>query len=385
MGSLFNWLRKLNEESSISEGFFDRMFTLPGNSITKNASSRGFESIQEFTERIQKEMAAVGAAPFSDALSTTDSNAYGAQYGIRDVNAGAEEKIRRANEAAANKAQAAINRQVSQWIQESKDRIAEGILNAEIENSIKFGRRNSPISTPSALSSIGVQNTLPITNGEAGKPQASFVKQVGNAAQNYKNLTQSLGEMTRAYLEVEAAQRKAAVAARESNAANAEMSLSIEGITSEIEGMLTMRFGSMAAAAENGWAELIKKMKSGTMSYKEAQQELLKVVADERLGESIKSSLANAISSTANGVGGLVAGIANGTSDLADVGNTFLSIIATLFKQIGDALSTWAATMLVAKVAFSTNNIAGALIGAALAYGASAVAESQIQSSNSQA
>jgi len=111
----------------------------------------------------------------------------------------------------------------------------------------------------------------------------------------------------------------------------------------------------------------------------------LKHVTDdigEQLNDSMNQAFGSAIVSMVEGVGNLAVGLANGTSDMADVGNAFMGIMATMFDNIGKALAAHAATLILAKASISTMNIAGSLAGAALAFGAGAVARAAIADSS---
>lgn len=319
MGELFNWLRKLNTESGVVDGFFDRMFTLPGGSLT--GFKKGSKSEKPVLGPLDMSKFSGTKTFLSNAQSTTDSNAYGAQFGIRDLNSSAEAKIKRQNELAAAKAQREIDKQVAEWIQESKDRIAEGIFEAEKNAEAAYRKFNSGVSTPGQILPGGTNNVYSMNGGSMTKTGIEFANATtgDGSATNYDHI--------------------------------------IAGMTKAVDD---------AIAQQN-------RLNNATEDF------------GERLNKSIEVSLENAIASTAEGVGMLVAGLATGTADLADVGNTFLSIIATLFQQIGDALSTYAATMLIADIAMGSMNPAGALVGAALAYGAAALARSQIQSSGQNA
>lgn len=321
MGSIFNQLRKLNNESGIVGGFFDRMFTLPGNALGGKKGNRD-EVLGAAQENLNKVIANMGkggqSAPFSSATSTTDSNAYGAQFGVRDVNQKAEDKIRKANEIAANKAIAAMNKWVSDQIRESKERIATGLLDNQIKNDTAFRTNNSDINTPGATLPTGLTNNYTYSGQKTGQSFTNGVTGDGSAS-NYNNI--------------------------------------IAGMDAAIEQI------KIKAAKMKGVID--------TFGY--------------QLNEGIKNSLGGAVIGVTEAMGGIAAGLATGTLSLGDVGNAFLGIIADLFQNIGQALSTFAATKLLADIAFSSMSAPAALAGAALAFGAAALARSQMQESGQNA
>lgn len=306
MGELFNWLRKLNNESGVANGFFDRMFTLPGFSLGANSQAgKGDPIYNASNKKLQDIIAGMGkskSAPFSNATSNTDSNAYGSQFGIHERNKKAEDQIKKDADRKAAEAERAINAWVSEQIQQSKDRIAEGVFEAERKVNAKHRKYNSDIDAPGIVSNSG---TSTITGD--------------GSATNYDR-----------------------------------------------------PIANMSAAVDAAIAEQ-ERLRRATEDF------------EESFDQSMKNALGNALANTAQGVGELVAGIATGTADIEDVGNTFAAIIATLLRQIADALVAYAATKLLANEAFKTGNPYVALAAAAIAYGASAIAQSQINQSGEDA
>jgi tape measure domain-containing protein len=320
MGSIFNQLRKLNSESGIVGGFFDRMFTLPGNKLSGGGAGQDPFDIadKKFRDQLANMGKGKSSAPFSNAQSTTDTGSYGAQYGIRDLNPSAEAKIQKQNEIAASKAAAAINRWISDEIQKSKDRIAEGLLNAEIANNAAFRQYNTGMDPMGQRSSTGIESVYNTNTMSSSAAFSSPVTGDGSAA-NYDHI--------------------------------------IAGMDDAIKQIQT-RYA---------------RIQNSTVEF------------SDQLNESLTAAFRGFAAQSLEGMGALIGGLLEGTAGLDDVGNVFLGIMAGLFDNIGKALASYAATLLIAEVAMGSMNIAAAAAGAVLAFGAAAVLKSQMQKSGEQA
>jgi len=312
-GDIVKKARELNEITPNKRSVLDMMFTLPGN------NTGGISTIESFAKLIYAYRNPTGSEPVPtiserrERRSKLDSSAP-----ADEVNTAANEKAKKAAEIAAKKAEAAINKWVSDQIRDSKDRIASGLLDAQIANDTAFRTNNSDIKTPGAKLPTGLTNNYTYSGQKTGQSFTNGVTGDGSAS-NYNNI--------------------------------------IAGMDAAIEQI------KIKAAKMKGVID--------TFGY--------------QLNEGIKNSLGGAVIGVTEAMGGIAAGLATGTLSLGDVGNAFLGIIADLFQNIGQALSTFAATKLLADIAFSSMSAPAALAGAALAFGAAALARSQMQESGQNA
>lgn len=335
-GGLLSQLRLLNREKgalSVVGGLFGSLletglngtgYTSPSLDYARDQqSNHGYAPLIGNSLRLPGEMqpASNGQFPFAQNFNPGDAT---------PVDAAAEEKLKKANEAAANKAAAAVNKWVSEQIQASKDRIAVQFAAIEAKNQPDYNFHGT-------LGAIGQAQPRGINTG----------------LDNDLNKTQNFS----------------------SDTSGTEKSL--KGLSYVIEEMNSLGpidwHGKLAA----------DKLKLANSDL--AQEGLRTEEIGNQLGEGITNSLQNAAASTMQGVGAIAAGIAMGTADLSDVGNMFLGIMANLFESIGQALASAAAAFLIADIAIGTVNPVGAAAGAALAYAAAAIAKSQIADSGSQA
>lgn len=231
------------------------------------------------------------------------------------------EKAKKAAEKAAKEAARQLDAWTAEQIRLIKDETARQLLDAEIANNAKYRTHNSPIDTPGQRLPGGTKNTYSLNGGQMRKAGEVFTNE-------------STGD---------------------GSAINYDHIIA-----------------NMSTAVDAAIAEQARLQK--------ATQEF-----EESFDQSMKNALGNALANTAEGVGELIAGLATGTSDLEDVGNTFAAIIATLLRQIADALVAYAAVKILANEAFKSGNPYVALAAAALAYGAAAVAESAINNAGSDA
>lgn len=317
IGEIARNARDLGSIKPDKNSIWDMMFTLPG------SSTGGISKLEGVMALVNAYRNPTGAEPPPDISERRNR-----RQGIDSTRKALEDSYNYANklaqEAAEKKrkeAEAIVSKWASEQIQMSKDRIAEGILDAEIANNAKYRTHNSPIDTPGQILPTGTKNTYSLNGGEMRKTGQVFSNEStgDGSATNYDHII-------------------------------ANMSTAVD-----------------AAIAEQA------RLQKATQEF------------EESFDQSMKNALGNALANTAQGVGELVAGLATGTTDLEDVGNTFAAIIATLLRQIADALVAYAAVKLLANEAFKTGNPYVALAAAALAYGAAAVAESAINKSGEDA
>jgi len=315
LGEILSTLRKLNKEGGIVNGFFDRMFTLPGNKLSGggglmmdpvSVNDRRMAGVLQRMKNVGK----TGGNSFSGAQSVVNSDEYGGQYGIRDVNVKLEDKFRKEAESAAKRADAEVNRWIAAEIQASNDRIAKGLADAKYAQQAHYASRPA-----TGIGTRGNTGTVQKFGMDASQSHTEFANPVtgDGSATNFDHITAGMDQAI--------------------------------------------------ADIEDRYKRLKNVVEDNT----------------EQLNESITSSLRGAVSSTLEGVGSLAGALATGTADMATVGNAFMNIMATLFENIGKALAAHAATLLIAKVAISTMNPVGAAAGAALAFAAAGIARASMQ------
>jgi tape measure domain-containing protein len=315
MGEIFSWLRKLNTESGVARGFFDRMLTLPGSSLKGGKAGSKYETIEELSARLQKDFNAV-KGDTAGPQSTTDTSAYGRQYDIRETNPKAEAKIKQQNEQKAREAEQIINKWVREQIEASQQRIADALADMSLQRTLDDRKFNGVLGPMQSMDRTGTTTTH--TRDDSFDNFSSPVTGDGSAT-NYDNII-------------------------------ANMSATID----------------KAIAEQN-------RFKNATEDF------------GKQLDESIKASLGTALMDVTQLIGQIAGSLATGTFDLADAGNAFLGIMATLFDNIGKALSAYAASVLLADLAIGSMNPVGALAGAALAFAAGAAARASMQDSSASA
>lgn len=316
MGEIFRWLRKLNTESGIANGFFDRMFTLPGASLKGGKGGKGIETQEEFIARMQKDVAKTMGST-GGVQSTTNSDSYGRQYDIRETNPKAEAKIKQQNEQKAREAEAAINKWVREQIEASQQRISEKIAEISSNRELSDITHHGTLGAMGQIESKGLTSDYSIKDGYS--PATLTNPATGDGTTNYDTL--------------------------------------IANMTSTVDKVI-------------------------------AEQNRLKNATDDfgqQLDESIKASLEGAIVDITALLGQVAGSIATGTFSLADAGNAFLGIMATLFDNIGKSLASYAATILLADLMIGSMNPVGALAGAALAFAAGAAARAAMQDNSADA
>lgn len=315
-GEILKWLRALNGEAGLTQGFFDRMLTLPGMSLPTGKRGGGIESEADMVKRLSGDLTKATTAP-TGVQSVTGSDSYGRQYGIRDINPKAEAKLKAANEQAARKAEQEINRWVREQIEASQQRIAEAI--AEIESN----REMSGITHHGTLGAIGQLDSKGL--------QRDYSIKEGYSDPTFTNPTTGDG---------------------------------------------TTNYDAIIANMDNVIADIQKRYHT------------IETVTDEfgtQLNEAIKGSLEGALVDITALLGQVAGSLAAGTFNLADAGNAFLGIMATLFDNIGKSLASYAAAVLLADLAIGSMNPVGALAGAALAFAAGAAARAAMQDDSASA
>lgn len=274
MGSVFNQLRKLNSESGIVDGFFDRMFTLPGNKLS--GSGTGEDIFDAADKKFKDALANLGkgksSAPFSGAQSNTDTGSYGAQYGIRDINPAAEAKIKQQNELAANKAAAAIDKWVSEQIQQSKDRIAEGLLNLSYDNTLSQTKYHGVLGAMGQKDSTGIKR---VYNPKAGSSSNAFSNPVtgDGSAGNYDHIIAGMDDAIEKIKE------------RYARIQNAT-----DDFSERLDEALKAAFANFAAESLEGMGKLIGGLATGTAGLEDVGNTFLGIMAN--LFESIGRALA---------------------------------------------------------------------------------------------
>lgn len=325
-GSLLSQLRLLNKE----KGFLAAAGGLAGSALEtllsgtgyssealnyarNQQSNHGYDPLIGSSLRLPGEIQPTSRSqfPFAQNFSPTPTNT---------SNPAAEEKARKAAEVAARKAQREIDKWVSEEIRKSKDRIAEGLLDAEIANDAAFRKYNTGVDTPSMRGSTGLTNNYSYQRGEINKTGVSFTNATtGDGTTNYDHI--------------------------------------IAGMDDAIEQI----------------KERYSKIQHSTDEF------------SQHLADSIGSGLGVFVVGISETMGQLIGNLATGAGSMADIGNAFMGVVAGLFENIGQALASYAATLLVAKIAMGSMNIAAAAAGAVLAFGAAAVLKSQMQSASEQA
>lgn len=295
------------------------------------------------------------------------------------------EKAKKAADKAAKEAARELNKWTSEQLRIIKDETAQKIAEIDYANTRSQGKYNSWIPAQQYQNTSGIDNTYSMSGGEMSITGKKFSTELGDGATKYKSLTQGLKEMTAAYLSMEAAQRKATQSTQEANAANAEMSLSIESVTNGIENMLRDQYGSMAAAAEKGWGDLIAKVRSGVMSYGEAIKEFEKLNAGIQAGKMMEDAAKQYATGLVEFAGQMGAALSGIGEDSGKVGDRLFTITASLMDQLGQALVVASGIFEAFEVGISSMNPAVALVGAALAFGAASIIRAQAQENASSA
>ncbi|MGA9651866.1 tape measure protein [Pedobacter sp.] len=318
-GEFLKTLREINKV----EGFGFTVGAAIGGLLGDSGQMLGRRSMNNAKWRIENDKKINKGGNYIDSFPGAIGSGFGlpsslSSGGIESApNPAADEKARKAAERAAKKAAAEVNRWISDQIQQSKDRIAQGLADLEYNQTMAEVTWNGTLGPMQQAKSTGSSNLYDSKYEVSGTQLSTPI--MGDGSMNYDHI--------------------------------------IAGMTEAVDKAIE-------------------------------QQNRLKTATDDfgdQLNKSLQNSLGNAIVNTSEMVGGLAAGLVTGTATLADAGNAFLGIVAGLFQQIGEALSTYAATMIVADIAIGSMNPAGALIGAALAFGAAALARSQMQSSGEQA
>lgn len=311
-GSMLSTLRSLNKESGIVNGFFDRMFTLPGNKLT----TKGSDNFDTFDEKMNK----IGAnlykgldkTPFSNTQSTTSTEAYGQQFDIRDTNPAAEEKIRKQNEAAASRRNAELNR-----IYAEENRVAKQLLED------KLAKSESDINNAYLKYNGVIQNSI----SQLGK---EGLKNIYDS-----NSFDKIGE---------------------------EFTKSVTG-----DGETVKRWDDLADSTKNGMSKFVQEVKNGGENYKSALAEIAESDAIDQLSQGISSALRQAATDTAVALGEMIGSALSGGEGFENAGKKFGLIVANLITDLGKALIAYSTL----KIAF---DLSKANPWAALALGIATVA-----------
>lgn len=189
------------------------------------------------------------------------------------ANPAAEEKARKAAEKAAKKAQRELDKWTREQIQQSKDRIAEGLLNAQIENTVAFGTRNSGITTPSertskpGLSNIYDSNSFDKIGEQFTNPVAT------SGSMNYDHIIAGMDDVI---------------------AQISDRYHKVETVTDEfgerLNESMKQAFAGATAQAIEGLGNIVGGLISGTVSMQDVGNTFLGIMAN--LFESIGKALA---------------------------------------------------------------------------------------------
>lgn len=315
-GSMLSTLRSLNKESGIVNGFFDRMFTLPGNKLT----TKGSDNFDTFDERLNKQTAnlykGIGKTPFSNTQSTTSTQDYGKQFDIRDTNPAAEEKIRKQNEAAASRRNSELNR-----IYAEENRVAKQLLED------KLAKSESDINAAYLKYNGVIQNSI----SELGK---EGLKNIYDS-----NSFDKIGE---------------------------EFTKSVMG-----DGETSSRWSDLADSTKNGMDKFVQEVKIGGKNYKAAIDDIAKSDAIDQLKQNVSNALQDAAANIAISFGEMVGSALAGGKGFEDAGQAFGLLLAEMMSNIGKALISFATLILVAQTSiFEAPLVALAAGVAAVAAGA---------------
>jgi len=220
LGFVLKKLRDLNEESQKGRGFFDKMFTLPGQEFNKRLF--GGQSDQEKSkanlDRIMSGMKNAGKNTFqSGAESNVSTDAYGAQYNIHDPNKKAAKQIKDDAKKAAAEAESVINKWVSEQIRASNRRIEEGIIDFNLKQANTYNDKN-----------IGVNSIV-----STSEPNVSG----DGSAGNYDHITKQINSIDQAWANEAKSQSDASLAAKKFNENAAESSLALEELDAKLSDM----------------------------------------------------------------------------------------------------------------------------------------------------
>lgn len=324
-GDILSTLRKLNKESGVVKGFFDRMFTLPGNSIENGDTNSRLKSYvgngkdfrtKEFYDELGKIMRGAGSvSSTSKSQSSTSTDDYGKQYDIYDPNKKAEEQIKKANEAAARKRLSNQRKIDAEELRESKQALEDKLAQSEYDINAAYARYNSVIQNVIAMSGKTGLNNIYDSN--------SFDK---------------IGE---------------------------EFTNAVSG-----DGKTAQRWSELTDATKNGMSKFVSEVRGGVKNYKSETNKLLEDDAIAQLGENISASLANAAASAVFSFAEMAGSALAGGEGFADAGKKFGLIIAGMLSDIGKALIAFATLKIAASKVFSNPYVALAVGVAAVVAGA---------------
>lgn len=314
-GSMLSTLRSLNKESGIVNGFFDRMFTLPGNKLT----TKGSDNFDTFDERINKLSAGlnkgIGKTPFSNTQSTTSTQDYGKQFNIRDINPALEDKLRKQNEAAANRRNAELNRIYAEENRVAKQLLEDKLAKSESDINAAYLQYNGVIQN--SISQLGKEGLKNIYDS------SSFDK---------------IGE---------------------------EFTKSVTG-----DGETVQQWSDLADSTKNGMDKFVQEVKTGGKNYKGAIDDIAKSDAIDQLSVGINNALSQAATDMSFALGEMIGSALAGGDGFENAGKKFGLMIAGMLQDIGKALIAFATLKIAASKVFSNPYVALAVGIAAVAAGA---------------
>lgn len=322
-GGLFSQLRLLNKE----KGLFAAAGGLAGAVLETGLNGTGYSSPALNYARGRQNAPIKGPLLDTSRDRLSSSEDYGKQFGIRDTDPKTEEKLRKANESAANKANTAVNKWVSEQIQASKDRIAVAFAAIEAQNQPDLKRHGTLSGT-----AIGMADSRGITQGYDKVTDENVTKKFTNqpGAGMSLNIDRIAAGMT------EAVKKHAAAidAFKNENSELAEESLRIESISENLEDGIMDMYGSMAAATEAGWGSVIEKVKAGTLSYSEALMAITRLDAIDNIEQMTKDLQINLVSGISESIGAIAAGGAGIEDLMSNIYSTFGGFLMNLGKQL---------------------------------------------------
>jgi len=317
-GDMLSTLRQLNKESSISKGFFDRMFTLPGDKLRGSNVNKGQETKEQRFARLNAILNKSGntsGKTFSGDKSSTSTNDYSKQFDIREIDPSAEAKIISQREAAARKRASGQKRLDAQELSDAREALDAKLTQSAYDIEAAYRKYNGI-----------VQDVI----GEEGKTGLSIILD--------KNSFDNIGQ---------------------------EFTNAVTGDGSTVE-----RWNQLADATKNGMAKFVSEVKSGGKSYKETIDELIKEDNIGQLNQNITNALRDTAANTAVAFGEMIGSALAGGDGFENAAIKFGLLIAGLISDIGKALITFAVLVIAAENTISNPFVALAAGIAAVAAGA---------------